>query len=86
MGMIFSTLGELSPGIQSLVIVGLLTILIIAACSRRAAINLVSFLYDLGHVRHRDPSQQPPCSGDDQQRNAGSVCQGDAYERSSLHP
>lgn len=86
MGMILSILGELSPGIQSLVIVGLLTIFIIAACSRRAASNLVSFLYDLGHVRYRDPGQQPSCPGDDQQRSAGSVCQGDACERSSLHP
>lgn len=50
MGITLSTLGGLSPAIQVLVAVALFAILVMAACSRKAAINLVAFLRDLGRV------------------------------------
>jgi hypothetical protein len=47
-----SLLGLLSPGVQALIITGLFALLVVIACNRRAAINLVAFLQDLRDLTH----------------------------------
>lgn len=68
---IISAIGGLSPVVQSLVIVGLFTLLVLVAYNRKAARNLISFLRDLRSLTQGRVSR-PSLPGNHRRRNRAS--------------